>query len=105
MPIGRLTVLRPPFAEHQRRKGGRALEETPEQQTPIIEIAATFNRRPRFIGSPLRRSDEDRGVFRRGEPAGGVAGVSVVVPGAAAAEGGDGAAAVGEAVQARPSRR
>lgn len=59
---------------------------------------------PRLRGPAVRRAREDRRLVHAVEPPGGVAGVPVVERGAPAAEGGDAAAPLGEAVQARPGR-
>lgn len=88
------TVLLPPFLHpffHPRH-------------APPHAPSAVLSRR-RLLLAPLRRAGEDRGVVRRAEPPRGVGGVPRVVPGAAAAAGGDGAAPVGEALQARQPRR
>lgn len=57
---------------------------------------------PRLRGPAVRRAHEDRRLVHAVEPPGGVAGVQVVERGAPAAERGDAAAPLGEAVQARP---
>ena len=93
-------LLLPPFLQPF-----RILRRTLHAPLCASSSAVPSRRRRRILVAPLRRAGEDRRLLRRPQSPRGVAGVSRVVRGAAAAAGGHGAAPLGEALQARPPRR